>query len=63
VARPGDLPGTGKSPPSGTCRFEESTMPPEPVEVTHTSVFANGSRGGNPCPVILDAADLGPEQM
>jgi predicted PhzF superfamily epimerase YddE/YHI9 len=38
-------------------------MPPEPVEVTHTSVFANGSRGGNPCPVILDAADLGPEQM
>ena len=38
-------------------------MPPKPVEVTHTSVFANGSRGGNPCPVILDAADLGPEQM
>jgi predicted PhzF superfamily epimerase YddE/YHI9 len=38
-------------------------MAPKPVEVTHTSVFANGSCGGNPWPVILAAADLGPEQM
>ncbi len=33
------------------------------VHVWNTVVFADGERGGNPCPVVLDASRLTPEQM
>ena len=33
------------------------------ITVTHTSVFSDGVGGGNPCPVVLEAADLTAAQM
>lgn len=34
-----------------------------PLSVLHTSVFADGPGGGNPCPVVLDADSLTAGQM
>ncbi|WJE16468.1 PhzF family phenazine biosynthesis isomerase [Halobacillus sp. ACCC02827] len=33
------------------------------AEVIHTTVFHDGERGGNPCPVVLDAHHLTEEEM
>ena len=33
------------------------------IDVIHTTVFAAGPGGGNPCPVVLDARGLSTEQM
>jgi PhzF family phenazine biosynthesis protein len=35
----------------------------ETVQVWHTTVFADGPEGGNPCPVVLDAGGLDAEEM
>lgn len=37
--------------------------PSAPIEVVRTRVFPAGPGGGNPCPVVLNAANLSPEQM
>ena len=43
--------------------LEEASRLPVKVDVYHTRVFAAAPNGGNPCPVIPDAADLSDSEM
>jgi trans-2,3-dihydro-3-hydroxyanthranilate isomerase len=43
--------------------LSEQQMPQDEIDVVHTSVFAAGPSGGNPCPVIADANGLTDQAM